>query len=121
MAIKKNHLTELGVRDSDADKYLSNLNQLMNQYQIGTELRMTLVAAARNQLGHITVRIIQITEDARFRRAWIRRGNAPSTRQPDRNELGSRHGSCFRPARGGIPFHLLTPSDALGCDRHACG
>jgi predicted chitinase len=39
MAIKKNHLTDLGVRDSDADKYLSDLNQLMQDYQIDTELR----------------------------------------------------------------------------------
>jgi hypothetical protein len=38
MAIKKKHLTELGVRDSDADKYLADLNQLMQEYQIDTEL-----------------------------------------------------------------------------------
>jgi predicted chitinase len=39
MAIKKNNLIDLGVRDSDADKYLSDLKQLMQEYQIDTELR----------------------------------------------------------------------------------
>ena len=40
MSIKKNLLTALGVRDSDADKYLSDLNQLMQEYEIDTELRI---------------------------------------------------------------------------------
>ena len=40
MSIKKSLLTGLGVRESNADKYLPHLNQLMQEHQIDTELRV---------------------------------------------------------------------------------
>jgi len=68
MAIRKRQLIDLGVRNSDADKYLSDLTQLMPQYQIDTELRiahflaqmlhesahMKSVEENLNHSGHIT-------------------------------------------------------------------
>ena len=56
MAIKKRLLTDLGVRDSDADKYLADLNQLMQEYQINTELRIAhFLAQVLHESGHMKI------------------------------------------------------------------
>ena len=56
MAIKKKLLTDLGVRDSDADKYLADLNQLMQEYQINTELRIAhFLAQVLHESGHMKI------------------------------------------------------------------
>ena len=63
MSIKKSLLTELGVRESDADKYLSNLNQLMKEYQIDTELRVAHFLA---QVLHESVHMKAVQENLNY-------------------------------------------------------
>ena len=63
MAIKKSYLTGLGVRDSNADKYLSDLNQLMQEYQIDTELRIAHFLA---QVLHESAHMKTVQENLRY-------------------------------------------------------
>ena len=63
MSIKKNLLTELGVRESDADKYLSSLNLLMKEYQIDTELRVAHFLA---QVLHESVHMKAVQENLNY-------------------------------------------------------
>ena len=63
MSIKKNHLTALGVRDADADKYLSDLNLLMQEYQIDTELRIAHFLA---QVLHESVHMKTVKENLNY-------------------------------------------------------
>ena len=63
MVIKKRHLTDLGVRDSDADKYLSDLNQVMEEFQIDNELRTAHFLA---QVLHESVHMKTVQENLHY-------------------------------------------------------
>ena len=63
MAIKKSHLTTLEVRDSNAEKYLADLNQLMQQYQIDTDLRIAHFLA---QALHESVHMKKVKENLNY-------------------------------------------------------
>jgi predicted chitinase len=63
MAIKKSLLTALGVGDSDADRYLPDLNHLMQQYQIDTELRIAHFLA---QMLHESARMKSVEENLNY-------------------------------------------------------
>ena len=63
MSIKKSLLTGLGVTESDADKYLSDLNQLMQEYQIDTEMRAAHFLA---QVLHESVHMKTVQENLNY-------------------------------------------------------
>lgn len=63
MSIKKRHLTDLGVSGSDADKYLPDLNQLMPQYHVDTNLRIAHFLA---QLLHESGRMKHVEENLNY-------------------------------------------------------
>ena len=87
MSIKKSHLTALGVRDADADKYLSDLNQLMQEYQIDTELR----------IAHFLAQVLGIDAVAEQGQGAVRAANRVAKRMPHRLSSRARSSPIFWP------------------------
>ncbi len=64
MSIKKSHLTALGVKPADTDKFLSDLNEQMAEHQIDTKLRIAHFLA---QVLHESSRMKRVQENMFYR------------------------------------------------------